>query len=60
LLVELIVNRVPQTFAAPVTLGPDVFSGKPFEYRQRFPGCAVGLALVPPVQPAGTDAGPGT
>ena len=57
---ELTVKRVPQVFAPPVTFGPDVFNGKPFEYRQRFPGCAVGLALVPPVQPAGTEAGPGT
>ena len=37
---------------------PGVFRGKPFEYRHRLPGCAVGLALVPPEQPGGTEADP--
>ena len=60
LLLELTVNRVPQSLGGPVATAPGVFRGKPFEYRHRLPGCAVGLVLVPPEQPGGTDTGPGT
>ena len=60
LLLEVTVKRVPQALAGPVATAPSVFSGKPFEYRHRLPGCAVGLVFVPPEQPGGTDTGPAT
>lgn len=57
---ELTVNSVPHALGAPVTTAPSVLVAKPAEYRQRLPGCAVGLKYVPPEQPAGTDTGPAT